>query len=184
VSDSDQDRDQAEDPESIEPKPTQMLRLEQQVGYVLAGVAAAGSVSAATIGHQPIVGLIGLVTTAVLTLAVRKGHRILAAAGAFLTGFTVATYFVPFEIVLLIYGGFLMMRTSSAQGKARRAQAPMTAAQRREAATARAAARAQRRRGGVATPAAAVKTPPPNRRYTPPKPKARPRPPAPPEKTR
>ena len=184
MSDPDQHQDGADNTESSEAKPTQMLRLEQQVGYVLAGVAAAGSVSAATLGHQVLVGVIGLVTTAVLTLAVRKGHRILAAAGAFLTGFTVATYFVPFEIILLIYGGFLMMRTSSAQGKARRAQATMSAAERREAAAARAAARAQRRRGAAAPSAAAAKTPPPNRRYTPPKPKARPRPAAPPEKTR
>jgi len=152
------------------PAPTRMLRLEQQVGYVLAGVAAAGAVSAATAGHDIAVGALGIAASVVLALAIHHGHRIITAITGFLAGFVLATFFLPLEIILLIYSGYLMMRTSNAQSKARRAQPTMTSAQRREAAAARSAERAKRKKGGAVAPTVA-KTPPPNRRYTPPKPK-------------
>jgi hypothetical protein len=161
------------EPSEQPPVPTRMIRREQQIGYVLAGVAAAGGVSAATTGHDLIVGALAIVGAVLLALAARHGHRIITAFTGFLAGFVLSRFFFPLEIILLVYSGYLMMRTSSAQGKIRRAQPVLSAAERREAAAARAAARAARKMGATgATPAtAAVKTPPPNRRYTPPKPK-------------
>jgi hypothetical protein len=165
VTDSDQDEASAE-----VPKPTQMLHREQQIGYVMAGVAAAGSVAAATTGHNVLIGALGGGAGVALILAVRYGHRIITAFVGFLAGLAL-TFFFPLEVAFLIFSGYLMMRTSNAQGKLRRAQGSMTAADRRAAGAARAqakaAARAARRAGPV--PPSATKIPAPNRRYTPPK---------------
>jgi len=145
-----------------------MLRLEQQVGFVLAGVGAAGAVTVGVVGqHHLLLTAIGLVGTVVFTLAVRRGHRMITAVAGFLAALAFF-YFFPLELALLLYSAFLMIRTNNAQSKIRRSQPPMTAAQRREAAAARTAARAQRRKG-AGSDAVVVKTPPPNRRYTPPK---------------
>lgn len=150
------------------PRPTRMLRREQQIGYVLAGVAAAGSVFAATAGGLPALGLIGVATSILLLLATWKGHRVLAGGASLVASLAGAVYFVPIEIGLVVFGGYLFWRTSNAQAKLRRAQSPQTAAERREAAAARAAARAEKRRG-TKTPAASARTPVASRRYTPPK---------------
>lgn len=148
--------------------PTTMLRREQQVGYVLAGVAAAGAAAVGAFGqHHLLLTALGLTATVLYILAVRRGHRILTAIAGFATALAFF-YFFPLELALLLFSAYLMMRTSNAQGKIRRSQPPLTAAQRREAAAARAAARAQRRKG-PAGEVVVVKTPPPNRRYTPPK---------------
>jgi hypothetical protein len=152
------------------PKPTQMLPREQQVGYLLAGVVAAGSVAIAGLAaHNLWAAGAGVAAAAALYFAVRHGQRVIAAMAGFLAGLAFF-YFFPLEVACLIYSGYLMMRTSNAQNKARRSQGPMTPAQRRAAAEARAQARSARRKGAVAQ-APAPKTPPPNRRYTPPKPK-------------
>ncbi|MDQ1426650.1 MAG: hypothetical protein QOK39_126 [Acidimicrobiaceae bacterium] len=149
--------------------PTQMRRREQQIGFVLAGVGAAGALSVGIAGQaQAWLAGLGVVAAIVFTLAVRRGHRIMTAVAGFLAGLAVS-YIVPLQLGFLFYSGYLMMRTSNAQGKARRAQGPVTPAQRREMAAARAAARAQRRRGPAAPAPVVTKTPPPNRRYTPPK---------------
>ncbi len=149
--------------------PTQMRHREQQIGFVLAGVGAAGALSVGIAGQaQPWLAGLGVAAAIVFTLAVRRGHRIMTAVAGFVAGLAVS-YIVPLQLGFLFYSGYLMMRTSNAQGKARRAQGPVTPAQRREMAAARAAARAERRRGPAASAPVVTKTPPPNRRYTPPK---------------
>jgi purine-cytosine permease-like protein len=150
-----------------------MLRREQQIGYVLCGVAAAGSAAVASSkGHDhTLLGLLGIGATLGLIMAVRHGHRIITALTGFVSGL-VLSYFFPLEVAFLIFSGYLMMRTSNGQAKIRRAQAPMSASERRAAAADRAAAKAQARaarRKGPAQNAPAPKTPPANRRYTPPK---------------
>ena len=146
---------------------------EQRIGYVLAGVAAAGSAGAALVGsHDVLLAAIGALSTALLVVAVRHGQRVFTALAGFLCGIALS-YFPPLELACVAYSGYLVMRTSNAQNKARRAQPTMTAAERRAAAQARAAAKASRRKGaakGAASGSAPVtKTPAPNRRYTPPK---------------
>ncbi len=146
-----------------------MLRWEQQIGYVLAGVAAAGSVAIAVNGQRILLfAAMGLAATVLLTLAVRHGQRIIAAVAALLAGLAFF-YSAPLQLAFLFFSGYLMMRTQSAQGKIRRSQPPMTAAERRAAAQARAAARSRRRHGSAEEATTTAKTPPPNRRYTPPK---------------
>ncbi len=164
--------DESEDSTPAEPAvPTRMLLREQQVGYVLAGVAAAAAVSIAVTGDGSLaLGGVGAVGAVLLLLAVRHGHRIMTAAAGFLVGLAF-TFFFPLELAFLVFSGYLMMRTSNAQAKLRRAQGPITPAQRRAAAEARAAARSRRRKGEVET-TVTVKSPAPNRRYTPPKGKA------------
>lgn len=152
------------------PAPTRMIRREQQIGYVLAGVSAAAAVSIAAIGGNLLVGALEAGATVLLLLAVRRGHRILTAAAGFLGGLAFTVVF-PIELAFLAFSGYLMMRTSNAQAKVRRSQPRLSPAERRAAADARAAAR-RRRRSGDPAPEASVKTPAANRRYTPPKSKA------------
>ena len=152
------------------PVPTRMIRREQQIGYVLAGVSAAGAVSVTAVSGNFLLGGLEAAATVLLLFAVRRGHRILTAAAGFLGGLTFTVVF-PLELAFLAYSGYLMMRTSNAQAKLRRSQPRMTPAERRAATDARAAAR-RRRRSGDATPETSVKTPAANRRYTPPKSKA------------
>jgi hypothetical protein len=150
------------------PKPTQMDPREQRIGYVLAGVAAAGSAGVALVGsHDVLLAVIGALSTALLVVAVRHGQRVFTALAGFACGIALS-YFLPLELACVVYSGYLVMRTSNAQNKARRAQPTMTAAERRAAAQARAATKA-RRKGGAADGAPLAKTPAPNRRYTPPK---------------
>jgi hypothetical protein len=130
-------------------------------------------VGAAFVGsHDVLLAIIGALSVALLLVAVRHGQRVFTALAGFLAGLALS-YFLPLELAFVVYSGYLVMRTSNAQNKARRAQPPMTPAQRRAAAEARAGARAQRRKGGpkdgTAPSAPAAKTPAPNRRYTPPK---------------
>lgn len=152
------------------PVPTRMIRREQQIGYVLAGVSAAGAVSVAVVSGNLLIAALEAAATVLLLLAVRRGHRILTAAAGFVGGLTF-TFVFPLELAFLAFSGYLMMRTSNAQAKVRRSQPRMTPAERRAAADARAAAR-RRRRSGDTAPEASVKTPAANRRYTPPKSKA------------
>ncbi len=146
-----------------------MLPLEQRLGFILAGVVAAGSIAVAGIGaHNGWAAAAGVAASAVLYFAVRKGHRVLTAMAGFLAGLAFF-YFFPLELACLGYSFYLMMRNSNAQAKARRTQPHLTPAERRAAAAARATKRSNRRGNGAAAQVAAPKTPIPNRRYTPPK---------------
>ncbi len=79
--------------------------------------------AAATAGHNVLIGALGGGACLALFLAVRHGHRIITAFVGFLAGLAL-TFFFPLEVAFLIFSGYLMMRTSNAQGKLRRAQGP------------------------------------------------------------
>lgn len=152
------------------PRPTRMLRLEQQIGYVMAGVSLATSVTLGARLHNTLLTVAGVLGTIVFLIAVRRGHRIFTALAGFLCALAISTYF-PIEIAMLIYSGYLMMRTSNAQGKLRRSQPQMSRAERQEANAARIAAKRVSRNKRAAQPAPVSNKPPANSRYTPPKPK-------------
>jgi hypothetical protein len=151
------------------PKPTLMDPREQRIGYILAGFAAAAAAGVALTGpHDVLLGAIGALATALLVVAVRHGQRVFTALAGFLVGIALSQL-LPLELACVAYSGYLVMRTSNAQNKARRAQPVLTAAERRVAAQARAAAKASRKGRAAPGVAAVSKTPAPNRRYTPPK---------------
>jgi len=159
-------------------RPTRMLVWEQQIGYLVAAVAAAAAILEWTSQHNALIGGAALADAAVLALAIHNRNRIVAA----LVGLpTLLLGKPPYVFVVVAYLLFLMLRTSNAQSRARRGLARTTVAQRRAAGEAHAEAKKAKRaqRKGQA-PSASTKTPAPNRRYTPPKPKPLRRPPPPP----
>jgi hypothetical protein len=160
---SEEGQDQQESGEEI--RPSRMTAREQQIGFAVAGLGGVVAVAVAFANGEPVLGAIAAVAAVGLGVSSRYGHRIVTAFVAILGGFA---FVVPANFAFLGYGGYLMWRSSRAQAKLRASQPRLTPAQRREAREARRAAKR-----GETTPSAA-KRPSQNRRYTPPKTKARP----------
>jgi hypothetical protein len=160
---ADEVHDQQESSEEI--RPSRMTAREQQIGFAVAALGLVVSVASAAAGGNVVLAAIGAVAAVGLGVASRYGHRIVTAFVAILGGFPVA---LPANFAFLGYGGYLMWQSSRAQAKLRASQPRMRPAERREAKEARRAAKR-----GEPIPAAA-KRPTKNRRYTPPKAKAKP----------
>jgi hypothetical protein len=160
---SEEGQDQQESSEEI--RPSRMTAREQQIGFAVAALGGVVAVAVAFANGQPILGAIAAVAAVGVGISSRYGHRIVTAFVAILGGFA---FVVPANFAFLGYGGYLMWRSSRDQAKVRARQPRLTPAQRREARDARRAAK----RGETAP--AAAKRPTQNRRYTPPKAKARP----------
>jgi len=158
-------------------KPTAMVRWEYQVGYLVAGIAAAGGVTVVTSGHSvkyagdlfsaATFGILVIAAALLLAAAVHHGHRLLAAMVGIPS--LLLTRYLPIEVAVMVLVILLVMRTSNAQSRARRGIPRKTSAERRAAEEARIAAKKLKHK----TPAApgASNKPAANRRYTPPKPK-------------
>jgi hypothetical protein len=152
------------------PSPTRMLRIEQQVGWMLVAVMAAGVAgswaSDVIKGDSKAISLaaIGLGLTAVLAAAVWYGRRLIAAFAGMAAGLApVKTGYVVVSFACLAYGGYLMFRNTFAQRKAAmaRPRRPPRAARTRSGKAAAGAA--------AAAAADGARRPSANRRYTPPK---------------
>jgi hypothetical protein len=151
------------------PSPTRMVRLEQQVGWmVVAGTAAAvvyawfgGPVNGKAVPFSAIA--LGLVMTAALGAAVWYGRRLIAAFAAMAAGAVISYSLI--SIFCLAFGGFLLFRNTLAQRKlamARPRRPPRAARSRSSKAAAAASSSSSSEADGVRRPSA-------NRRYTPPK---------------
>jgi uncharacterized protein HemX len=160
---ADEGQDQQESSEEI--RPSRMTAREQQIGFAVAALGLVVAAAAAATGGNLLLGALAGVAAVGLGVASRYGHRIVAAFVAILGGFF---FVIPANFAFLGYGGYLMWQSSRAQAKLRASQPRKTPAERREAKEARRAAKR-----GEPVPAAA-KRPTRNRRYTPPKTKARP----------
>jgi hypothetical protein len=162
------------------PRPTQMDRREQLLGWTLAGVVAVAvaiswAPDAVRGNGKAVSGAIALGMTAVLAAAVRYGRRIFAAFASMAmatvvttppaSSSAVKTGVGTLSLLGLLFGGFLLFRNTVAQRKVamarpRRPRRPPRAA------------RARTARGGEAGASAAAEAarrPSANRRYTPPK---------------
>jgi hypothetical protein len=160
---ADEGHDQQESSEEI--RPSRMTAREHQIGFAVAALGLVVSVAAAAAGGNLILAAVGGVAAVGLGVSSRYGHRIVTAFVAILGGFA---FVVPANFAFLAFGGYLMWRSSRAQAKLRASQPRLTPAERREAREARRAAKR-----GEPVPAAA-KRPTKNRRYTPPKARAKP----------
>jgi hypothetical protein len=160
---ADEGHDRQESSEDI--RPSRMTAREQQIGFAVAALGLVVSVAAAAAGGNVILAAVGGVAAVGLGVSSRYGHRIVTAFVAILGGFA---FVVPANFAFLGYGGYLMWRSSRAQAKLRASQPRLTPAERREAREARRAAK----RGGPVP--AVAKRPTKNRRYTPPKARAKP----------
>jgi hypothetical protein len=104
------------------PPPNTMLPKEQQTGYlvavaVVAWVGAAG-VSRVVAGHNEyiLLSVLGLAGAGAIFYSARRGRRIFGAIVSILAGLAVSGFF-PLNFACLIYGGYLMLKQSSAQKK-------------------------------------------------------------------
>jgi hypothetical protein len=108
-------------PEDL-PPPNIMLPKEQQYGYLLAAavVAWVGGVGVvrAVQGHTEYIlwSALGLAGAGAIFYAARRGRRIFGAIVAIIGGITLSG-FSPLNFAPLIYGGYLMLKQSSAQKK-------------------------------------------------------------------
>jgi uncharacterized membrane protein YgcG len=179
--------DEPSTPEPTAPElpPTRMLEREQQLAYILAGLAMVASVGLVVAGSSPWwTLLLGGAGAAALVISTRRGHRIVTAFVAMAVGFVIP--FLPLELLALVYAGFIMLRTSKAQAKINANKPRLTPAQRaeqrrqrREARRSGSSARGSSARGsgargsgaggsGAGQDARPVR-PTASRRYTPPK---------------
>ena len=149
-----------------------MLPWEQQIGYGVAGVGAAGGVLEGIANHNGLAAGLSIGAAVLLLLGVRHGQRVVAALAGLPS--VVVAQFIPIQLIMMGYVFYLIMRTSNGQSKLRRSQPRLSAADRRAAAEARIAEKKAKRKG--LPPPSAAKRPPANKRYTPPKPKRTPPP--------
>jgi hypothetical protein len=168
------DRPAGRDDHTAQPplRPTQMLQAEQQWGYLLAaalaGFGLASQLPSAVQGDGKAAALaaVGVGLAAILAAAVRYGQRVITSFTAVIGGFApLSKSYVGVSFVCLLYGAWLMWRTSRAQQKAK-------------AAGVRIAPRPRRRHGREtnetgasdrSTGPGSAGRPAANRRYTPPK---------------